>query len=586
MIEIHICYIFIYSFIVLFVFEALIEDDVFASFKFFKSNVLCYIYNFILVFLLIGSLSFITNDITNAYIGVSIVFIIVGVINHQMRFYRNEYIKPIDLTLFNESKDISRKLEFVQPKLLINLIVFTIAIFLISKIWGFNDNYKNIDILILLAIFFVTLQIDGICDKILRIKRNKFSDFQDYKSNGFLLAFIMDFRMFGKNTPSGYRAGISDVLLREEVTHDVYKKPNIIIIMNESFFDINKVSSLDLSYNPISNFEEISKNYTSGSTISPMIGGGTCQPEFEMLTGNSVIFTNKFKVAFIDFFKRKYNYFDSIAWTLRKLLYSCTFIHPYDKHFYNRENAYSTLGFEKILDISQFTHAFYPRSFISDRDCYKKLIDEFEKKQPNKPFFSVVVTMQNHPGYLDGEKYDEHGLEVLNDNLSKKEKIMLENYANLLKESDDAIKYITDYFKDKDNTIIMFFGDHQPSENIGFSALEKRDIIELSRTPFFIWDNFNLPKRVYGDISPFFLSSILLNIADIKSDRYFNYLYNKLSVLSALNTSFIIDAKGEYINRENTPLEIEKLIEELRLIQYDRIYKNIKYREYEYLTKK
>ncbi len=500
---------------------------------------------------------------------------IIGTINYQLLFFRNEYLKPIDIKLFSESKKISKTIDFVEPN---GLIYIAITLFASSVLLHYTSPSKvYIHSLTGFLMFSLLLQSNFIRTNILRIKSNKFSDFDDYKKNGFLLTFIINISALRDKKPAGYSPGISQILLQNVNERRVFRKPNIIIIMNESFFNINDVEELDLSYNPIPNIEKICRDYTSGNVISPMLGGGTCQPEYEMLTGYSVLFDNKFKIAFIEHFKKTTKFIDSIAWTLRKQLYSCTFIHPFDKSFYNREKAYDILGFEKIIDISDFDNAFYPRSFVSDKDCYKKLIGEYEQRAEKKPFFSVVVTMQNHPGYLEGKKYDEHGLEVLTDNVTRKEKIMLENYSNLLKESDDAVKYLVDYFEDKDDTAILFFGDHQPSNNIGFSRVKKRSSLELSKTPFFIWNNYGLPKKDYGNINPSYLSAILLEEVGIKSDKYFNYLYDKLKVVKAFDTDFVIDGDDNYIKRENSTKEIEDALKELHLIQYDKIHKEIKF---------
>ncbi len=554
-------------------FETLLNDSFNKAINFVFKNTLCFFYNTFLICLLISFVSTLTQKVLYAYFVVATIFIVIAIINHQLMYFRSEYLKPVDIKLFSESRDISQSLEFIEPKSL----TYIVAILFFSSIFlQFTVPLKIYSYTIYVFVFFaILLQFKFIREKVFRIKSYEYSDFDDYKNNGFLLSFIIRIGRLKKNKPKNYKKDISNVFLQHIPIKNVFKKPNIIIIMNESFFDINSVPQLDLSYNPLPNLQNISKNYTSGNIISPMIGGGTCQPEFEMLTGNSVLFTNKYKIAFIEYFKKQVKYFDSIAWTLRKLSYSCTFIHPYDKKFYNRDKAYTSLGFEKIIDIKSFENSFYPRNFVSDKDCYDKLIDEYENKIAKKPFFSVVVTMQNHPGYLDGKVYDEHGLEVLTDNVTKKEKTMLGNYANLLKESDDAIKYITDYFQDKENTIILFFGDHQPSNNIGFSRVAERSDLELSLTPYFIWDNYGLPKRDYGNISPFYLTPILLDIADIKSDKYFNYLYNKLNIIKALNTGFVIDKDDNYIKRENSPKEIEEFLEELHLIQHDRIFKNL-----------
>lgn len=565
---------FILSIFLFFSIETIIYNNPRNFFYILIKRPLAFLYNIFITFCIISIFSLFGLNITLSFLLTFIIFIILGIINYQLKFYRNEYFKPIDIKLFKESAEISKNLSLKIPYAIILIVPLNVLLSLTPMVK--NYTYYNLtiysSIVFVFILFSILLQKNDFKNKYLKIKTDEYSDFNDFKSNGFLLTFLLNFKTLFVHTPKNYEKNIEEKMLKNIPSSKPNKKPNIIVVMNESFFDINSVSGLELSENPLPHFLDITNNFTNGNVISPVLGGGTCQPEYEMLTGNSVFFTYKFKIAFLEFFKNTNKIKNGLCSTLKNLSYSSLFIHPYSKDFYNRTTAYTSLGFEKIIDIEDFKSAKYPRSFISDKDCYKKLINEFEKKDKDTPFFSVVVTMQNHPDYLGGKDYNEHNIHILNKSISKNEKIMLENYANLLKESDNAIKYLTDYFKDKEDSVILFFGDHQPSENIGFSSISKRNILELSRTPFFIWDNLGLERNNYNDISACFLSPILLNKIDNKSNKYFNYLFEKLNIIKAFNTGFIIDNKDNYINRKNANTNIVETLEELELIQFDRIY--------------
>ncbi len=544
--------------------------------KSFKNNFIAYLCNLFIIFSINIYFSIVFRNLFVRHMVLFIIFAFIGVLNYQMLYYRKEYFKPIDLKLFKESIEISENIEIKIPKTLylyvIINIIFSIFLF-ITKI-NLVLSIKSpvfIATMILFIAFLFFIQSEDFCNKVLKIKIDKYSDFGDFKNNGFLFSFFRNLHTFKLKEPDGYKSNMSYKMLHNVLTSKPEKKPNIIIIMNESFFNVNEVQDLHLSKNPLPTFDKIIEDFTNGNVISPVIGGGTCQPEYEMLTGNSVIFTYKYKIAFLEFFKYIKKRSKSIISVLNDLDYSNRFIHPYRKEFYNRLNAYTCLGIDKIIDIKNFENAYCPRDFVSDKDCYNKVINEYENRDTNKPFFSIVVTMQNHPGYLKGEKFFKHNINVLNGNISVDEKTMLENYVNLLKESDDAIEYITNYFSDKEDTVIMFFGDHQPTENIGFSSISNRNDLELSRTPFFIWDNYGLDKKDYGDVGSFYLSAILLDHINIKSDEYFNYLFEQLPKVKSFNTSFIIDGENNYINRKNVSIDIKETLSKLELLQFDRL---------------
>ena len=88
--------------------------------------------------------------------------------------------------------------------------------------------------------------------------------------------------------PKGYsKDRINEIKDSVEIT-DEDNKPNIIFVMNESLYDVMQVDGLSVSADPLAKVKEWQREYTSGYFVSPQIGGGTCNVEFEVLTGCSV----------------------------------------------------------------------------------------------------------------------------------------------------------------------------------------------------------------------------------------------------------------------------------------------------------
>lgn len=134
----------------------------------------------------------------------------------------------------------------------------------------------------------------------------------------------------------------------------------------------------------------------------------------------------------------------SIAQILKTRGYHTTAIHPYDKRGYNRAQVYPKIGFETFLDVSDFENAELIRDrYISDRDSYKKVIEEFEKiRQSGQPAFIFNVTMQNHSGY-DAGCFTENAVRIPG---HEGEFPNAEEYLTLIRESDVAIPMLIDYF--------------------------------------------------------------------------------------------------------------------------------------------
>ena len=72
--------------------------------------------------------------------------------------------------------------------------------------------------------------------------------------------------------------------------------PNIICILLESFIDPELVNFLELSDEVVPNFHKLYQNYTSGYLEVPVVGAGTANTEFEMLTGMGMLWAGRVSV--------------------------------------------------------------------------------------------------------------------------------------------------------------------------------------------------------------------------------------------------------------------------------------------------
>ena len=75
-------------------------------------------------------------------------------------------------------------------------------------------------------------------------------------------------------------------------------------------------------------------------------GGGTCNTEFEYLTGNSMAFlgTGTYPYTIYDLTRT-----ETLSQQFKDLGYDTTAIHPNHGTNWNRENVYSAFGFDNFL---------------------------------------------------------------------------------------------------------------------------------------------------------------------------------------------------------------------------------------------
>ncbi len=119
---------------------------------------------------------------------------------------------------------------------------------------------------------------------------------QNYGENGISLAFTMNVRNSIVPKPSGYSElsianmaeGLNELVGASKASASNDKKPNVIFIMNEAFWDPTLLPGVKFNKDPLPTVHRLQKKTTSGYLLSPQFGGGTSNVEFEVLTGQSM----------------------------------------------------------------------------------------------------------------------------------------------------------------------------------------------------------------------------------------------------------------------------------------------------------
>lgn len=197
-----------------------------------------------------------------------------------------------------------------------------------------------------------------------------------------------------------------------------------------------------------------------GSLSVPVFGSLTSNSEFEFLTGDSVSLLPANSIAYQ--FNVKPNTYSLVS-TLKSQGYETVAMHPYPKENWNRQECYRNMGIDEFLDIEDYEGSELLRNYVSDRADYEKLIEKVESKEnPDDKLFLFNVTMQNHGGYET--LYDNFDQEVWLTGELKGKYPKADQYLSLMKRSDEALEYLLSYFeKSQEPTMIVLFGDHQPS---------------------------------------------------------------------------------------------------------------------------
>ena len=355
------------------------------------------------------------------------------------------------------------------------------------------------------------------------------------------------------------------------------KTPDIIVVMNESFSDLEALADIGTSEEYIPYFNSLRKNTIRGTLHTSVLGGGTSITEHEFLTGNTSAFLPLHKAIYNDGITGDS---PSLASTLKEQGYGGNIaFHPGQADSYNRSNVYPHLGFDKFISVEDMKDPEKVRNYVSDKADYERVIAEYEKYKASKekaPFFMFNVTIQNHGGYtLAAGKVDKTV------KLTEKDcyDVEAEQFINLMKISDDALKELIGYFeKRKEPVVIVMFGDHQPKLSDEFyAALGKRisdDESDLQkeerkyRVPFMIWANYDIGNDSGAAMSVNYFAPYVksrLGLALSGYDKFLLDTYKEIPVITGI-CYMGKDGKAR-LNTEKT--EYSDTINDYRMIEYN-----------------
>ena len=327
-------------------------------------------------------------------------------------------------------------------------------------------------------------------------------------------------------------------------------------------------------YMPV--YHALEENCTKGYFQSSIVGGGTAKTEYELLTSISDAFIGSNAQPFEMYVRESLPTLPSI---LNDLGYTGrTAIHPMFAQNYNRKNAYPLLGFEEFISLEKLPEDMKKvRGLVTDMALYEYVIESYEKSDSSLPFYTYLMTIQNHSPFDSGKKM-KHPIKITDKNKDKE----AEEYLSLLYESDQALGKLTDYFADIDDpTVIIMLGDHQPrlpdsflsSITGGKSDIWTEEESQIRyKTPYVIWANYDIDETVSGDTSANYLQEILLETAGLEETGYQKYLKDLREEIHWINGIGYEGADGKYYSVGDTDSPYYDRVQEYKAVQYNYLF--------------
>ena len=398
------------------------------------------------------------------------------------------------------------------------------------------------------------------------------------KRNGLILTFMYDLNFVKVEKPSGYSTKKAKNYLKEYESKEQNdtKTPDVIVIMDEAFADLSVLGDIETSAEYMPFIHEMMKGYdntVSGYLNMSIYGGNTPNSEYEFLTGDTLKFL---PMGSIPYQQYMFGERDSLVSQLKDLGYHTTAMHPYFEKGWNRYNVYKYFGFdETYFKDKDNMHGKVVRNYYSDESVVDWILDR-EKSFGDKPEFTFVVTMQNHSGYTEKFANLPHTVKVKGlENFDA-----VSNYFSLVKLTDKQIERLVEHYKNSErDTVIVFFGDHQPNTTVGNPILRMHgmDPENLNteqnalryKVPYFIWANYDIEEETNKEISANYLAGLMTEKAGIKQTPYQLFLKDlreEYPVISAIRTC---DSKYLPVNDTDDVEDINKY----NIIQYYKMFK-------------
>lgn len=529
--------------------EILSRHSIIDGIVYMFTNPVVFLYNAMIIILTL-SISQLFKRKTFVMTFVGIIWLALGITNFYLLGLRTTPLSATDFFLIRSVYlIISVYLTPVQVIMIIAGIVLALAfiVFIFMKFPKQNVKFKSSIIFVLSMAVLVSLstvgllKVDAIADRF----GNMVNAYDEY---GFVYCFSVSVLDSGVSKPDDYSFDtvynvISENDAAEDDTNTEFT-PNIVVLQMESFVDCEYFINYKYSENPNPYFQELKEKYSSGYLRVPSVGAGTCNVEFEVITGMSLYHFGAGEYPYKSILRSKTC--ESYPFVLKELGYSSQVIHDHNATFYDRNLVYPMLGFDRFISVEYMynveqTPLEWAKDYVLEDEIMKAL-DSTEGHD-----FVYTISVQTH-GKYPTEPIEETTIDV--EGLATEEETAgFEYYIQQIKENDELLEKIVNNIMNYDEpTVLVIFGDHLP--NFQFEA-DEYATNDLYLSEYVILTNFeNLEiediENIDKDLTSYQLIAEVLDRLDIRCG-----IINRL-----------------HQNRDNN----EGYYDDLQLIEYDTLY--------------
>ena len=478
-----------------FVIEAISRHSVGEAYVYMTERPLVFLYNSFLIFTTTLLVYLVRRRVFMRTL-LAIFWLVLGIVNGVLLANRVTPFTGPDLHLLTDAFKIANK--YLSPVFFVIVIVLAVAaviglvfLFLKGPKYQGKMTYKLNIPLVLAGVLAFAGTTKLALEK--RVLSNYFGNIAfAYEDYGYPYCLATTIFNTGISCPRDYsEAAIKKIEKSESGLPETgEKRPNIIFLQLESFFDPTLVNFLNISEDPIPTFRKLMKEYSSGYYKVPSVGAGTANTEFESITGMSLRYFGPGEYPYKSILKE--TTCESAPYVLKNLGYSTHAIHNNEANFYGRKNVFANLGFDSFTSEEYMSEQddTNPNDWMRDRNLTKYIMEALESS--DDPDYIYTISVQGHGDYPEEPMIDDPKITVTGGE-SEAVNNKWEYYCNQIYEMDQFVKELTETLSKYDEDVVLvMYGDHLPTMGLKVKDVKNR---YLFQTEYVIWDNMGLEKK-------------------------------------------------------------------------------------------
>lgn len=506
------------------------------------------LFDFLFVFAIYG---FILLLVKRSWISATITGVAMYILSC-VEFYRyrasGAHFTMGDFSLFTNVGDAAKFAKIqIYPSLVIMLLLllaYLSAMFMFTT--KINFNWKHMvpgcsAIAISMVAFFMVPTISTPIFQAFNINHgssaNNFILEEKFQDNGmisFLVENVTDtIKTVNIKAPKNYSEQTVKDLAVEVQAIQPKVKPNVIMIMSESYTDFRKFEELNVSDDYYTNFDIMSNEGFKGTAFVPTFGGYTVKSEFELLFGLPIKSLNGTQApqSLINDEEQL-----TIANYYKTQGYHTAYMHPYTREFYDRGELLPRYSFDNLYFQEEIPGENF-RRYRDDKANFDMAVKEI--KDNEDPTYIHITTMQNHMPYNLKEGQTE-----------------FDYYMEGIKNTDKRLGELMEELKNIDEpTVVMMVGDHFPFFTEENSAYDKLGVTsencqELYEQPYVVWANYDqdfssMPTEV---VSLFYLPHILIDSLGLEKSELGAIMDKQIEVSPIYTLEYDENTKNEVLD--------------------------------------